>query len=87
MNENTTSSDLHRSKRTLSNFDEEILLIIEKFIKVDYPLRFINSVNNEFQKGADHYNFTSFIRITKPFIPMEQIDGVHPEKEEKFQVV
>lgn len=51
---NTTSSDLHRSKRTLSNFDEEILLIIEKFIKVDYPLRFINSVNNEFQKGADH---------------------------------
>ena len=33
-----------------SNFDEEIPLIKEKFKNADYPLRFINSVINEFQK-------------------------------------
>ena len=36
------------------NFDEEILLMKEKLMKVDYPLRFINSVFNEFQKGKNH---------------------------------
>ena len=33
-----------------SNFDEEIPLIKEKFKNADYPLRFISSVINEFQK-------------------------------------
>ena len=66
------NGDLHRSKRISSNFDEEIPLIKEKFIKTNYPLRFINSVINEFQKGKD-YGDESFIippnlfRITKPF--------------------
>ena len=36
-----------------SNFDEEISLIKEKFMKADYPLRFINSVVNEFYKGKE----------------------------------
>ena len=35
----TINGDLHRSKRISSNFDEEITLIKEKFIKADYPLR------------------------------------------------
>ena len=39
--QNTINVDLHRSKR-ISNFDEEILLIKEKFMKADYPLNFIN---------------------------------------------
>ena len=50
---NTINGGLHRSKRILSNFDKEIPLIKEKFMKVDYPLRFINSVVNEFQKGKE----------------------------------
>ena len=50
--QNTINGDLHRSKR-ISNFDEEIPLIKEKFMKADYPLRFINSVVNEFQKGKN----------------------------------
>ena len=45
----TINGDLHRSKR-ISNFDEEFTLIKETFMKADYPLRFINSVVNEFQK-------------------------------------
>ena len=45
------TGNLHRSKRISSNFDKEIPLIKEKFMKADYPLRFINSVVNKFQKG------------------------------------
>ena len=52
--QNTINGDLHRSKRISSNFDEEIPLIKEKFMKADYPLRFINSVVNEFQKGKEY---------------------------------
>ena len=48
---NTINGDLHCSKRISSNVDEEIPLIKENFMKADYPLRFINSVVNEFQNG------------------------------------
>ena len=34
---NTINGDLHRLKRISSIFDEEIHLIKEKFMKVDYP--------------------------------------------------
>ena len=44
---------LHCLKRISSNFDEEIPLIKEKFMKADYLLRFINSVVTEFQKGKE----------------------------------
>ena len=47
---NAINGDLHRSKRISSNFDKEISLIKEKFMKADHPLRFMNSVVNEFQK-------------------------------------
>ena len=49
--QNTINGDLHHSKRISSNFDKEIPLTKEKFMKADYPLRFINS--NEFQKGKE----------------------------------
>ena len=45
---NSVNGDLHCSKRISSNFEEEISLVKEKFIKAVYPLRFINSVVNEF---------------------------------------
>ena len=70
---NTMNGDLHRSKRRSSSFDEEILLIKEKFMKVDYSLGFINGVVNEFQKGKEcgDESFavpTSLFKITKPLI-------------------
>ena len=73
---NTINGDLHRSKRISSNFDEEIPLIKEKFMKADYPLRFINSVVNEFQKGKECGDESfiispSLFEITKPFIFVE----------------
>ena len=73
---NTVNGDLHRSKRISSNFDEEIPLIKEKFMKADYPLRFINSVVNEFRKGKEcgDERFiipTSLFEIAKPLIFVE----------------
>ena len=52
---NISNCNLHRSKR-ISKFDEENLLIKEKFIKADYPSRFINIVINAFQTGKECRN-------------------------------
>ena len=50
---NTINGGFHHSKRISSNFDDKIPLIKEKLMKVDHPLRFINSVVCEFQKNVD----------------------------------
>ena len=73
---NTINGDLHCSKRISSNFDEEITLIKEKFMNVDYPLHFINSIVNEFQKGKEcgDESFiipTSLFGIAKPLTFVE----------------
>ena len=73
---NTINDDLHRSKRILSHFDQEIPLIKEKFVKADYILRFINSVVSEFEKGKECGDerfiiSPSFFRITEPLISIE----------------
>ena len=75
-NRNTINGDLHRSKRMSSNFDEEIPLMKEKFMKADYPLRFIDNFVNEFQKGkeCEDENFiipTTLFEIVKPFMFVE----------------
>ena len=72
----TIKYDLHRSKRISSNFDEKIPLIKEKFMKADYPLHFINSVVNEFQKGKECGDESfiippSLFEITELFIFVE----------------
>ena len=59
---NTINGNLYRSKRISSNLDEKIILMREKFMKADYPSRFINSVINEFHRGKD-YGDESFITI------------------------
>ena len=70
------NGDLHLSKRISRNFNKEILLITEKFMKADYPIHFIDSLNNEFQKGKDHGDENFIISphlfgISKPFISIE----------------
>ena len=74
----------NRSKRISQNFDEEIPLIKEKFLKADYPLRFINSVVNEFQKGKECGDESfiippSLFENTKPFI-FTEIPYCEPNK-------
>ena len=60
----------------MSNFDEEIPLITEKFMKFDFPFRFIDSVVNKFQKGKEcgDESFimpTSLFENAKPIIFIE----------------
>ena len=63
---NTINGNLYRSKRISWNLDKEIVLMREKFMKADYPLRFINSVINEFHKGKN-YGDESFITLSNLF--------------------
>ena len=86
---NTIICDLRHSKRMLSNFDEDILMIKKKFMKADYLLRFINSVVNEFQKGKECGDETfiippslfeiakAFIFIEIPFCDLNEIKSKH----------
>ena len=74
--QNTINGDLDHSKRISSNFDEEISLIKEKFLKADYALHFINSVVNKFQKGKECGDESfiipaSLFEIAKPLIFVE----------------
>ena len=63
---------------------KEIPLIKEKFMKADYPLRLINSVVNEFQKGkvcGDESFFISpsLFEITEPIsieIPYRDLNEI-----------
>ena len=71
-----TLNDLHHSKIISSNFDKEIPLIKEKFMKADYSLHFINSLVNAFQKakkcGDESFIIPpSLLEITKPFTYVE----------------
>ena len=45
---NNINGDLHRAKKIASNFENEIIKIRNKYIKADYPLRYINSVISAF---------------------------------------
>ena len=45
---NNINGDLHRAKKIASNFENEIIKIRKKYIKADYPLRYINSVISAF---------------------------------------
>ena len=60
MKQNTINGDLHRLQTISSKFDKKIPLIKEKFMKTDYPLRFINSVMIKFQRGKN----TMEIKVT-----------------------
>ena len=73
---NTINDDLYRSKRISSNFDEEIPQKIERFMKADYPLRFINNVVNAFRRGKECGDESFMIppnlfETKKPFIFIE----------------
>ena len=59
-----------------SDFNEEIPVIKEQYLKADYPLRFINSVINEFQKNKNTLEESfiippNFFEEEKPFISIE----------------
>ena len=47
---NTINGELHRAKKISSDFPIEVTRIRDKFKNAGYPIRFINSVINDFQK-------------------------------------
>ena len=53
---NTLLRELHRVKKISSSFHEKVKKIKEKFSKVNFPLRFINSVAAQFTKRTYNYN-------------------------------
>ena len=62
--------------KKISNFDKEIPLIKDKFMKADYPSGFVNRVVNKFRKGetCGDESFiipTSLFETAKPFISGE----------------
>ena len=53
---NTLLRELHRVKKISSSFHEKVKKIKEKFSKVNFPLRFINSVAAQFTKRTYNNN-------------------------------
>ena len=45
---NLIKGDLHRSKKIATDFQKEVTSVRKKYLKVDYPIKFINNVINEF---------------------------------------
>ena len=46
---NTIKTDLHRAQKISSDFDQEIKIIKNRYLKANYPLVFINNVINNFK--------------------------------------
>ena len=46
---NSIKVDLHRAKNISTNFEEELKFVRNKFIKVDFPVPFINNVIKDFK--------------------------------------
>ena len=73
---NSIITDLHRAKRIATDFNKEVKIIRNKFIKADYPRGFINNVIKQFNQDQLHNEITEedeplippdFFEIEKPF--------------------
>ena len=75
--QNAVNADLHHSKRISSNFDKEIFQIKNKFLAADYPQKFVESVNRNFENDKiesvedDYIIPLGFFDIAKPVIIIE----------------
>ena len=74
---------LHSSKRISSNFDEEIPIIKERFMKADYSLRFFEKVVNKFQKGKPCGGESRVLSI-KGIVLVVQVRLVKPNAMQKL---
>ena len=74
---NTVNGDLYRSQRISNNFPKEVTEIRKKFLKANYPIRFINSVINQFNTRRtntepDEYIIPpGFFEVPKPTVWVE----------------
>ena len=73
------TTDLQRAKRIATDFNKEVKIIRNKFIKADYPKAFINNVIKQFNSDQLHNEISEddeplippdFFEIEKPFHPL-----------------
>ena len=65
---NTIKTDLYRAKRISSDFQNELDIIKKKYLKANFPIRFINSVIRDFNEPEEemiipHFLFNEKITI------------------------
>ena len=58
---NAIKTDLHRAKRISSDFPAEIKIIQKKYLKANFPVRFINSVIKNFNEPDDDMIIPEFL--------------------------
>ena len=46
--------ELHRAKKTASNFDMEIKRIVNRYTAAEFPRRFVHSIIDNFDSGKDN---------------------------------
>ena len=73
--------NLHRSKRILSDFTKEKIIMKNKFQKVDFPTKFIDSIVKSFQ-----YNERTKGQQGDLIIPPYLLEEPKPQIEVKFPI-
>ena len=51
---NAIIGELHRAKKTASNFDMEIKRIVNRYTAAEFPRRFVHSIIDNFDSGKDN---------------------------------
>ena len=67
---NAINSDLHRAREISSDFEQEVKIIREKFKNADYPVRFTESVINQFKNKPTEIPQIPDNLPPKPLIPI-----------------
>ena len=75
------TGNLHRSKRILSDFTKEKIIIKNKFQKVDFPTKFIDSIVKSFQ-----YNERTKGQQGDLIIPPYLLEEPKPQIEAKIRI-
>ena len=58
---NAIKTELHRAKRISSDFPSQLIQIKNKYVKANFPIRFINSVFRDFNEPEDEMIIPTFL--------------------------
>ena len=76
---NTITGELHRAKKTASNFDIEVKFIVNKYTAAGFSIRFVCSIRDNFGNGKDNLIILQWFseerkvfKICLPFFPSDE---------------
>ena len=76
---NTITGELHRAKKTASNFDIEVKFIVNKYTAAGFSIRFVYSIRDNFGNGKDNLIILQWLseerkvfKICLPFFPSDE---------------